>query len=51
VFINYQLPTGWAIYRVGRLFGRFYAKWCVDQMLKEVTRTFPPGRGGIGSLT
>jgi hypothetical protein len=41
VFINYELPKGWATYWLGRLFGRFYAKWCVDQMLVGVARAFP----------
>ena len=34
VFIDYELPKGWATYWLGLLFGRFYARWCVDQMLK-----------------
>ena len=44
VFINYELPKGWATYWLGRLFGRFYAKWCVDQMLVGVARAFPQRR-------
>jgi hypothetical protein len=44
VFINYELPKGWATYWLGRLFGRFYAKWCVDQMLVGVARAFPRRR-------
>jgi hypothetical protein len=44
VFIDYELPKGWATYWLGRLFGGFYAKWCVDQMLRGAARAFPPGR-------
>lgn len=36
--IDYDLPrVAW----LGRLFGRTYAKWCIDQMLKGVTKQFP----------
>ncbi len=45
VFIDYQLPTGWVTYWLGRLFGRFYAKWCVDQMLAGVAGSLT-GRSG-----
>jgi hypothetical protein len=34
VFIDYELPKGWATYWIGFLFSGFYARWCVDQMLK-----------------
>jgi Polyketide cyclase / dehydrase and lipid transport len=44
VFIDYELPKGWATYWLGRLFGSFYAKWCVDQMLVGVARAFPRRR-------
>lgn len=44
VFIDYELPKGWATYCLGRLFGGFYAKWCVDQMLVGVARAFPRRR-------
>ena len=36
VYIDYELPTGWASYWLGLLFGGFYARWCVDQMLAGV---------------
>jgi hypothetical protein len=49
VFINYELPTGRATYWLGRLFGPFYAKWCVNQMLAGVVRAFPPGRWAVAA--
>jgi hypothetical protein len=42
VFIDYQLPDGWVTYWLGWLFGRFYAGWCVRQMLSGVQRSFTP---------
>lgn len=39
VFIDYDLPSG--ISRLfGILFGKMYAKWCVDQMLNGVVDHF-----------
>ena len=38
VFIDYQLPEGWVTYWLGWLFGRFYARWCVGQMLTGVLK-------------
>jgi len=49
VFINYELPKGWATYWLGRLFGPFYATWCVNQMLAGVVRAFPPGRWAVAA--
>lgn len=40
VFIDYELPNGWATYWLGLLFSRFYAKWCIDQMLKGTVESF-----------
>ena len=40
VFIDYDLPTGWATYWLGRLFGRVYARWCVRQMLTGASAHF-----------
>jgi hypothetical protein len=40
VFIDYQLPDGRVTYWLGWLFGRFYAGWCVRQMLTGVQRNF-----------
>lgn len=49
VSIEYDLPTGgrW----LGTLFGRMYAKWCLDQMLTDAKRHFeaaPEDRGPAG---
>lgn len=43
VFIDYDLPTGWATYWLGLLFGGVYANWCVAQMLSEASRHFGSG--------
>jgi hypothetical protein len=40
VFIDYELPEGWFTSWLGWLFGRFYARWCVDQMLTGVLKEF-----------
>lgn len=40
VFIDYDLPTGWVTYWLGRLFGGTYAKWCVAEMLSGAARHF-----------
>lgn len=49
VFINYELPNGSAAYWLGRLFGPFYAEWCVDQMLTGVARAFPPRQTAVAA--
>jgi hypothetical protein len=40
VFIDYELPAGRVARVMGMLFGRAYARWCVDQMLKGVVERF-----------
>src|SRR5262245_33157784 len=40
VFIDYDLPRGWATNWLGRLFGGIYARWCVNQMLTGATTHF-----------
>ena len=47
VFIDYDLPTGWVTYWLGRLFGGVYAKWCVGQMLSETSRHFETSVAGV----
>ena len=42
VFIDYDFPTGWATYWLGRLFGGIYARWCVTQMLSGASAHFAP---------
>jgi|SRR4030095_13419528 Polyketide cyclase / dehydrase and lipid transport len=38
VFLDYQLPEGWAGYWLGLVFAQFYSRWCVDEMLNGVVR-------------
>ena len=40
VFIDYQLPHGLPARWLGLVFARFYAKWCVSRMVKDVSRHF-----------
>ena len=40
VFIDYDLPTGWATCWLGLLFGGIYASWCVEQMLAGTSKHF-----------
>ena len=40
VFIDYDLPTGWATRWLGFLFGGIYASWCVGQMLEGPSSHF-----------
>ena len=40
VFIDFDLPTGWATHWLGRLFGSLYARWCVRQMLTGAAKHF-----------
>jgi Polyketide cyclase / dehydrase and lipid transport len=40
VFIDYELPKGWVNSWLGFLFGRFYAKWCIDRMLEGAVEKF-----------
>jgi hypothetical protein len=40
VFIDYDLPSGLVTRWLGRIFGDWYAKWCVDQMLNGAFEAF-----------
>ncbi len=40
VFIDYALPERVPARWLGRLFGRYYAKWCVQQMVDDVLEHF-----------
>ena len=40
VFIDYNLPTGWATHWLGFLFGGLYARWCVQQMITGASKHF-----------
>ena len=46
VFIHYDLPARGAW--LGRLFGGFYARWCVWQMLRGVSDAFVATSGNLG---
>ena len=38
VFIDYDLPAKPPARGLGRVFGRRYARWCVDRMLRDALR-------------
>lgn len=40
VFIEYVLPERAPARWLGRLFGRYYAKWCTQQMVDDAVRHF-----------
>jgi hypothetical protein len=40
VFIDYDLPARGAARFLGALFGRSYARWCVERMAKDAARHF-----------
>jgi hypothetical protein len=40
VFVDYDLPTGWATRGLGFLFGGVYARWCVGRMLEGASNHF-----------
>jgi hypothetical protein len=40
VFIDYALPESVPARWLGRLFGRFYARWCTQQMVDGVSQHF-----------
>jgi uncharacterized membrane protein len=42
VFIDYNLPAAPLLRALGLLFGKFYAKWCVQQMVNDACRHFTP---------
>lgn len=41
LWIDYDLPDGRLVHWLGRMLGRFYARWCTDRMLRQVDRHFP----------
>lgn len=45
VFIDYDLPAGWATRCLGFLFGGLYARWCVRQMLEGASSHFRMRQG------
>jgi hypothetical protein len=40
VFIEYALPEGGPARWLGRLFGRYYARWCTQQMVDDAVNHF-----------
>lgn len=42
VFIDYDLPTKPPLRWLGLVFGKFYAKWCVHQMIDDARQHFMP---------
>lgn len=40
VFIDYSLPPTGITFILGWVFGRFYAKWCTQKMIKEAQSHF-----------
>lgn len=42
VFIDYDLPEGIWARCLGRLFGAWYARWCVRQMVTDAVHNFEP---------
>jgi hypothetical protein len=40
VFIDYGLPSRGAALLLGALFGRSYARWCIERMAKDAARHF-----------
>ena len=44
VFIDYALPERGLARWLGRLFGRYYARWCTRQMVDDAMQYFTSGR-------
>ena len=42
VFIDYNLPVAPLLRALGLMFGKFYAKWCVQQMVNDAQKHFTP---------
>ena len=40
VFIDYTLPASWPARWLGRVFGGYYARWCVQRMVDDAVRQF-----------
>jgi hypothetical protein len=43
VFIDYALPASWPARWLGRVFGGYYAGWCVRRMVDDAVRQFGTG--------
>jgi hypothetical protein len=44
IFIDYTLPERTPARWLGRLFGRYYARWCIRQMVDDAMQYFASGR-------
>lgn len=42
VFIDYALPSRWPESWLGRVFGRYYAHWCVQRIASDAASEFDP---------
>jgi len=42
VWIDYELPAAGVRRLLGLLLGKFYARWCVQQMVSDAVRRFSP---------
>ncbi len=42
VFIEYAWPEALPARWLGRLFGRYYARWCTQQMVDDAVKHFAP---------
>ena len=40
VFIEYALPKNLPARCLGRVFGRYYTRWCTQQMVDDAARHF-----------
>ena len=40
VFIDYELPHNGLSYWLGKLFGKMYARWCVERMVDDAAAQF-----------
>jgi hypothetical protein len=49
VFIDYELPVGFAGRLAGMLLGGVYARWCVDRMVGDARQRLTPGATGFRS--
>jgi hypothetical protein len=45
VHLGYDLPTSGLPYVLGRLFARYYAKWCTSQMVSDAGKHFSAHTG------
>ena len=49
VFIDYALPSSSPDRWLGRVFGRYYARWCARSMVNDAVSHFAPHRANVVS--